>query len=52
MQKKLKEVKGFSIVELDDERLVNVTAGLPDINFHCPNDNCAGANCVTGCGGD
>ncbi|MFL6198849.1 MAG: hypothetical protein ACJ76J_06715 [Thermoanaerobaculia bacterium] len=39
----------FEIDELDDAALEEVAGGLETNN--CTNTNCAGANCVAGCGG-
>jgi hypothetical protein len=43
--------ESFEIDELDDNALEGV-AGGDDVNLSCPNTNCAGANCIAGCGKD
>lgn len=44
--------KGIEVSELLDSALEDVSGGEAGVDVHCPeNTNCAGANCVAGCGG-
>jgi len=44
--------KPFEISELDDASLEDASGGAVGVDINCPeNTNCAGANCVAGCGG-
>lgn len=46
-----KDRKPYEIAELDDSALEDASGG-DGLDVSCPeNTNCAGANCVAGCGG-
>lgn len=49
MSEKDQKPEPFEVDELDDGALNEVAGGVEDTN-NCTNTNCAGANCVAGCG--